>query len=171
MRIEKYGIAVSVFGFVLVISLFYMMYELTAGKPKFDFSSPTPPVITPGQQTTIPSPPQAESQHGYVARIKQEIISGAITEVPEDVNLTRNDIIMEYLNGCSNKPTRQQYFECTEYLFLQNDEGFRQSKQMCEDDRTCLDKLYFELAHKSYDIICEGVRDPDLREECLSTIV
>jgi hypothetical protein len=176
MRRNSYYVITVIVVLVLLTSLFYVIYTLSAGPPKryLGAEQPTDPLPAP---VKTPSNVSIDDKNlSDIAVVKELIIDGRLAEVPEGINMTRDEIINSYLYDCFYMVERSDNLRCTERYYENNVREYINGKAVCEaqdakERSACLDTFYYDMARKELNIFCEGIQDLELRNECWTTII
>ena len=117
-------------------------------------------------------PPTEEKREMDYERIKEDIATGKLDEVPEGIDKTENTIIREYLSDCFRNEYLNQQLECYGEHYFNYYPELKEQKNNCEqmqgNEKTqCFDQLYFKVASEKEFEFCHAIVDSDLKEECL----
>lgn len=106
-----------------------------------------------------------------IEKIKNEIISGLITDVPADMLQTRNELIREYIISCYEIKNIEESLTCYEKYYLNNDQEFKSGIENCQGSTDCLDNFYYYVADNKQSQFCYRITDEDYKQKCLTTII
>jgi hypothetical protein len=121
-----------------------------------------------GEKAQPNSPDMAA--HSDYQSIKRDIATGAMKDVPPDIDMTKNHLIMEYLFDCSLMELNPM-MDCYEQHYFTKDSTLRTDKDSCAaktgDEKTvCMDAYYTRMAYEQNSDFCLALSTDDRREAC-----
>ena len=105
-------------------------------------------------------------------KIKMDIISKKSDYIPGSFNVSKAEIVDEYLGECHSMNNSKEIVECLEVYY--SDENSKISREQCgiligKDHDRCLEEYYFFQARKSLEAdYCKIIKDDSLKQECLN---
>lgn len=157
-------IAIVLLGIWLSLVVTFFIFKDVKQKPNYDYLGYSD--ITLDSENKKGTDNEDNNQ-----KIKMDIITSKIEDIPPEINKTKSEIIDDYLWRCHQLQTTKEKIDCIDVYY--GNKNYQEIKSQCnslvgKDQKRCMEEYYYFQAQSSLDeTYCMGIKDEALRQECL----